>query len=109
MQSIFRKHRIPQAAFVLLIHLKRRVVQNVKNTFGFTKAYVVFKSGHTVTLSKNSSSDANALDLKHSAKSPSKQAALVFARYGSVSGPVPSPIQSNRFRPISEKLIISGY
>lgn len=52
-----------------------------------------------ITLSKNSSNDCNALDLKHSAKSPFKHASFVLDRYGSLSGPKPSPIQSKRFLP----------
>jgi len=51
------------------------------------------------SLLKNPSRDPSALDLKHSAKSPFKQLALILARYGSVSGPVPNPNKSNRSFP----------
>lgn len=60
-------------------------------------------SHQNFTFSKNSSKEANARDLKHSAKSPLRQAAFVLAKYGSVSGPVPRPIQSSRSRPVQNK------
>ena len=52
-----------------------------------------------ITWLKNSSKDPSARDWKHEAKSPLRHWALVFAKYGSCSGPVPKPIQSSRFLP----------